>query len=738
MKQKDYSIGFIKKSAIYICAATAFMLSIPSIANDSDKPIDITADEFYYDKSRELVYGFGNVEIVQDNQIIVAEKIKYERNTEDMYAIGNVAMRRDDGSVYFGDEVKLNRTNDTGAVINLKARLATQGKMASKFAEMQDKEHLTADEVVYSACDICEDNFVPNEALWQFRAKKVYLDRTEDKMYYEHARLEAFGVPVFYTPYLVTPAPGAKRKTGFLFPRFYLADSTFGYGARIPFYINIARNMDATIGARLNQKTGSVVDGQFRHKLRKGDYTLFGSITNTDKYDKSGNRLSGKEIRAHYDIKGQYYFDNIENFPMRLSVKSKRLHDPNRTYMKKYKFGQEDVLNTDVSLTNSTPHRHSTVRTLFFQDLRPDASTKTTASALPQITWISDYKISPFKLDGSILADYTTLSRPQGMSYNRFVLRPSLSKTNIWSSGIVTNADASIRSDFYNVDYNKVSVVSNYNPIAKQSGNESRFHPEFTFTTNYPLYNSFAGNRIIIDPVVQAIASPKKSNLRLVDNEDSQAPEIKASNLFSSNRYKGYDLLESGNRVNYGMRANVTSHYFKNMSAVLGQSYRHYVDPNFDRSSGMNSHFSDYVAHFTLQPNKYWVITEGARFDHHDWQLNRNEFGVTYSYKKFTGSLYHFHINGRLLDQSKDKQYKQEMQLNLGYNFYKQWWAEGYVKSKLGKSKPGTTPMISQGFALKNKNECLHVELSVNRDYTRLRDLEPATTYMLNVVIPTF
>ena len=78
MKQKDYSIGFIKKSAIYICTATALLLSIPSIANDADKPIDITADEFYYDKSRELVYGFGNVEIVQDNQIIVAENIKYE------------------------------------------------------------------------------------------------------------------------------------------------------------------------------------------------------------------------------------------------------------------------------------------------------------------------------------------------------------------------------------------------------------------------------------------------------------------------------------------------------------------------------------------------------------------------------------------------------------------------------------------------------------------------------------
>lgn len=709
-----------------------------SKAVESDDPIEIEADEFYYDKSNELVYGEGNVVITQQGQVIVADKIKYERTSEEIYAIGNVGMRRLDGSVYFGDQVKLNRLNDTGAVLNFKARIGAQGAMAANFAEMYDRQHLSADEVVYSPCEICESNAVPNTPLWQFRAKHVDLDREEDKMRYDHATLEAFGFPIFYTPYLVTPAPGAQRKSGFLTPRLYWS-GIFGNGVRIPFYINIARNMDATVAARFNSNLGNVYDAEFRHKLRNGDYKLITSITHTDKYDKTGRLVPGKkEIRAHYDLKGRYYFDN-QSFPIQLTVDSKRLMDPNKTYLKKYGFGNEDVLKTDVAFTNITNKRYAAVRALFFQDLRPDSRTKTTASALPQGTFISHHTFSNMKIDGQILADYTNLNRPQGMSYNRFVLKPSLSKSVVTPNGFVLSGDASVRSDFYNVDYNPVKVASNYTPNAQRQGSEARAHPEFVATANYPLYNTWNGNFIIIDPVVQGVFSPKESNLKLVDNEDSQAPEIGASNLFTPNRYKGYDLLESGNRLNYGMRANVKSKYFKNLSAILGQSYRFSKDSNFDKASGMQGHSSDYVGSITLQPDKYWVITEGARFDTKDGQLNRNEFGVTYSYSKFSATLYHFQINKRLLDPSKQNMYKQEVQLAASYNFHRHWFLEGFVKSKIGKKNPSqTTPMISNGLAIKNKNECLQTELSVSRDYTHLKDLQPATSYVLKVSIPTF
>ena len=39
-------------------------------------------------------------------------------------------------------------------------------------------------------------------------------------VYFEQARLEAFGFPLFYWPYLSTPDPTVKRKTGVLDPKF--------------------------------------------------------------------------------------------------------------------------------------------------------------------------------------------------------------------------------------------------------------------------------------------------------------------------------------------------------------------------------------------------------------------------------------------------------------------------------------------------------------------------------------
>ncbi len=721
--------------------ATAATIDIKT----SGSPVDVVADKLFYDKEKNLVYGIGNVIITQDNQTLMADEIVYYRNTEEMYAQGDIALTRDDGSVYFGDKARLDRIKHIGVITNFKGRFGKQSLIAANYAEMVGENIMELNQMVYSPCKICETNFAPNTPLWQFRAASAELNREEERIYYKDAKLEAFGYPIFYTPYLSTPAPGAKNKSGFLMPKARYS-KVFGKRLRIPYYQTIYPNMDTTVGVEFNQKLGNVYDFEFRHKLRQGEYKLFSSITYTNKVTKSGNYVPGqKDFRGHYDLKGRYNLTN-RFFPGLFTVESMRVRDPAKTYTEKYDFSQLNVLKTDAHLRDVNRKSYKSIRSLFFQDLRPHTSTKTTAAALPQATYMYGDTISSLDARGELLLDYTNLNRPQGMNYNRLVSIGAIDKNYMTSFGMFWKNKASIRGDFYNVDFSPVKVVSNYIPIARRSGTETRYHPEFTSALNYPLYKVLGRYFITVDPVFQAILSPKQSNLKIVDNEDSQAPEISASNLFTQNRYRGYDLLENGNRANYGIRSSIKSPYFNDLSLIAGQSFRFDKDSNFDKASGMSGHRSDYVTRITLTPDKNWQISNATRFDSNNFSINRNEFGVNYYDVKYFLNVYYFMVNKNIQDpdQGEKLQYTQESQISGGYNFYKDWWVDGFIKFKLGPrppTPPGQTPishMISDGLTIRNSNECLSTQISVQRDYTRLKDLIPTTSYVFRVTVPTF
>ncbi|MDF3047139.1 MAG: organic solvent tolerance protein OstA [Candidatus Midichloriaceae bacterium] len=726
---------------LMLLAAPAFAKSTFEVKN-SNSPIDVVADKLYYDKDKDLIYGTGNVVITQDNQIIIADEISYYKDIEEVYAHGNISLVREDGSVYFGDKARINRAKDMGLITNFKGRFGKHSLVAAGYAEMVSENLMELNEMVYSPCTVCEANFFPDFPLWQFRSAKAELNREEERIYYTYAKLDAFGFPIFYTPYLSTPAPGAKNKSGFLIPRV-INSQILGTSVRVPYYQVIAPNMDATLGVQFNSQVGNLYDLEFRHKLKQGEYKIFSSITHTEKYKKDGGAVPGKkDNRGHYDIAGKYYFNKPYLFGV-FTLDSKRVMDPTKTYTKKYGFTQEDLLKTDAHFRNVSHNSYYSVRSLFFQDLRPVTSAKTTAAALPQATYMYDTTVKALGAKAEILADYTNLSRPQGMNYNRFVSIASLDKNHITKFGLIWKNQVSARGDLYNVDFKPVKVdktASNYTPFAKRSGTDGRFHPEFTTSLNMPLYKVMYGNFVTIDPIVQLIMSPKQSNLKIVDNEDSQAPEISTSNLFSANRYKGYDLMESGNRANYGVRSSIKSSYFNDLSLVLGQSHRFDKDRNFDKASGMLGYRSDYVSKVSLTLNPNVQISNGTRFDNKNFSVNRNEFGTTYSDANHIFSLYHFMINKNMLDEARrNTSYRQEIQVNAGYKFYREWWVDTFIKTKLGK-KPQvkSTRMISDGISIRNFNECLSLQIGVQRDYTTLKDLKPSTSYIFNISIPTF
>ena len=125
---------------------------------------------------------------------------------------------------------------------------------------------------VYTACEPCK-NDPKKPPLWQVQAARIIHDQTEKMLYFEDARIEFFGVPLAWVPFMSAPDPTVKRKSGFLFPT--VSDTTqYGFGVEVPYYWALAPNADVTVSTMATTRQGELFQGEWRHRLMDGAYSI--------------------------------------------------------------------------------------------------------------------------------------------------------------------------------------------------------------------------------------------------------------------------------------------------------------------------------------------------------------------------------------------------------------------------------------------------------------------------------
>ena len=105
------------------------------------------------------------------------------------------------------------------------------------------------------------------EELWQVRSKQLDLDTSIGRGKAKHITLAVKSLPVFYWPYLSFPIDD-RRHSGFLTPRIGY-DEENGYDFSIPYYWNIAPNLDATFTPRYLSNRGFQLGAEFRYLARR-------------------------------------------------------------------------------------------------------------------------------------------------------------------------------------------------------------------------------------------------------------------------------------------------------------------------------------------------------------------------------------------------------------------------------------------------------------------------------------
>src|SRR5205814_836957 len=143
----------------------------------------------------------------------------------------------------------------------------------------------------------------------------------------------------------------------------------------------------------------------------------------------------------------------------------------------------------------------------------------------------------------------------------------------------------------------------------------ARAFPQLGLTWSYPLAHRGEDLTAVIEPLAGVYAGPSGGNRRRIPNEDSLGFELRDTDLFRPDRLSGYDLLDTGQRVDYGLKLAVHHNDSGNYRLLIGQSYRAEANPFLPPASGAAQHLSDVVGRVVLAPSSYLDLVYRFRLD---------------------------------------------------------------------------------------------------------------------------
>lgn len=705
-------LAILAAIAVLLAAnGTAFAASIVGKQGD----VLLRADEVVYDMNTAIVTARGHVEVDYNGHILNADEVSYNQKTDVVSARGHINVLTSNGDVAFANSAELSDGMRDGVLEGFAALIGKDGRMTAAHAVRKGGTVTVATDAAYTHCKVCNK---PGQRtpLWQVHAEKVTYDQVKHRIYFRNAVAEAFGVPVFFTPYLSQPDPTVKRQSGILSPELGNA-TALGTFVRLPVYISLTDSRDMTIAPTLTTDSGELVEGEYRERWNHGGMWLQASLA-----DNPNGGLTGHQNQWYSSLFGQGRVQFADTWDAGYDVQL----TSNDTYLQRYDITNQDRLNSDLFVEDINGRSRFAITGYFFQGLRATDSPRTIPIVLPLIefTFIPERNVfgGEFRLDVNTAA----VTQDIGEDSQRVTTEVNWRLPFVSEAGQLITFEADVRGDIYH--------VSNANPLNLPGVSGSKFIerglPYVAADWRWPFVSGgIAQTAFVIEPIAQVILAPYGDNPAGIPNEDSTDFELDETDLFSFQRMPGYDLAETGPRATAGVRSEAIFPS-GSVEVLLGQAFRLKPDPVFAANSGIAGKTSDLISRVTIKFPPWFSLTHRVDIDETDGSVNRNEVYFDGTYGRSSVEISYVRLPQQAVTLGLVSREEINGQATVG--FLDHWLAFAGARRDLQASQ-----MIDTEYGLGYQDECLGLALSYQRKYTRDRDVLPSSTFLLRFNLKT-
>lgn len=538
-------------------------------------------------KNNQLYRLTGDVGLHQGTLWLEATDASYQRMTREFSAQGHVRVG-DVGMEATGNETFYNLDTERGYLLNSDFKLA--GNHANGGADsivMEGPGLLTLHNASYSTCDA-------DDSHWRLHASSIRLNRNTGFGSASSSYLTVYDVPVMFLPYVTFPIDD-RRKTGFLAPGWGTS-STDGTTLRIPYYINLAPNYDATLTLVNMSRRGLLADLEARHISENTNSTINASLLQSDNiygddrfstafwHEGQLNRRWRSKVDVGY-VSDADYFADLGNDLSRAATSQ---------------VNEEITLNYayDTTTASATLQGYYTIDDALPKSAQPYWQ-------LPGFTLLTTVPLPTRQFALEIPAEYINFHQENRVSGHRVHVAPMLSMPIEKAAGYITPSITLFQSNYEltNTEGGSAPASQNRTIPAVSLDTGLFFEREFVFGDNAYLHT--------IEPRLFFVHIPYKAQ---TDHPVFNTTEntFSFNQLFYVNRFAGPDRIGDTRQVT----AAITSRWLDDddgrilATASLGQIFydRDRV-VNVSNAAPQTTSQSDIAAAFSLLPASWLTIT---------------------------------------------------------------------------------------------------------------------------------
>lgn len=541
--------------------ASQCMLGVPSYdrplvqGETNELPVTINADNAKGNYPDDAVFT-GNVDIAQGNSRLQADEVQLHQKQAEgqpepvrtVDALGNV--HYDDNQVILkGPKGWSNlNTKDTNIWEGDYQMVGRQGRGKADLMKQRGENRYTIlENGSFTSC-------LPGTDTWSVVGSEVIHDREEQVAEIWNARFKLGPVPVFYSPYLQLPV-GDKRRSGFLIPNAKYSTNNY-FEFYLPYYWNIAPNMDATITPHYMHRRGGIMwENEFRYLTQAGAGLMEFDYLNSDKVYEDENPKDDNSRRWLFYWQHSGVMDQVWRF----NVNYTKVSDSSyfNDFDNKYGSSTDGYATQKFSVGYAVQNFDATVSTKQFQVF--DDQNKSSYSAQPQLD-VNYYQndVGPFDTRIYGQAVHFVNTKDYMPEATRVHLEPTINLplSNNWGS---INTEAKLLATHYqqtNLDWynNNPSNVNKLDESANRVMPQFKVDGKMVFERDMQMLAP--GYTQTLEPRAQYLYVPYRDQSH-INNYDSSLLQSDYSGLFRDRTYSGLDRIASANQVTTGVTSRV-------------------------------------------------------------------------------------------------------------------------------------------------------------------------------------
>jgi LPS-assembly protein len=583
----------------------------PAGENLEETPIFITAQSIE-GKKNGRIEASGDVELRKHGQAIHADHMSYHQESKDVSAEGAVRVEQDNNAI-----------QSPRLTYNLETNIGDMPQPVFEFGDNHargkaDSLHLASRQnyilrdVTYTTCPAEHDD-------WLLKVRELEIDRNDQLGVAHGARVEFMGVPILYTPWMDFSLNN-QRKSGFLGP---VLGSTVKGGSdlTLPYYWNIAPNLDATLAPRILSKRGILLNNEVRYlepaysgeahlDVLPGD-RLTGSTRSLlaiNHNQSFGHGLSGSVNFS--SVSDDAYFRDLSDAVVGTS--------------------QTNLLREGL-LTYSNGWWNAATRMQSFQTLQdPAAPVVEPYRRLPQISINAQRVLNKANL--TFAGEFVDFRHPTLVNSQRLVLYPSVSYPLIAQPAFYLTPKLGLHNTYYSMGQNNVDALPN----------TSRSVPIFSLDSGMTMERNFqmAGNAYLqtLEPRAYYVFIPYVNQNQL-PNFDSAQADFSFAQMFTENRIFGSDRIGDANQITLALTSRLLQEEngAERLRLAIGQRFSANTPEVNLVAPTATTNKSDILLAASGQVSRAWSLDSTFQFNPN--QSRSEKFSASARYQPETGKV---------------------------------------------------------------------------------------------------